>query len=265
PVVGDVGVQDDVVIGVRDAVRAGALQVDGRVRDRRLVVLVRLLARVELVAGGGEVGDADDLPRGAGRGVVLAPVPGCAVALGEELVGQQPAALVGGHARVGRDGRRRDPARGRHGAGVLVVRRRAGEGGEAGEALLVDDPLAQRAALRGRVLVLPRRVGGGALLDRAVPPALVHVGVRDRRVHAGVVLPVVVDVLVDGAAQPAEPAGDAQADLAVRVGVVDVHGLPGGDRHRLEPDDVAELLVPDRHVVGAGRHVLDVEVAGGVA
>ena len=41
--------------------------------------------------------------------------------------------------------------------------------------------------------------------------------------------------------------------------------VAGADGDRQEPDDVAELLVPDRQVVGAGRDVLDVEVAVAVA
>ncbi|GAB3843606.1 hypothetical protein GCM10027610_056590 [Dactylosporangium cerinum] len=122
PVVGHVLVEDDVVGRVRLPVRAGALQVHRDIRDGRLVVLVRLEPRVELVARRREVGDADDLADRSRWIVVLAEVDRGAVALGEELVGQQAAALVGGNARIGRNSGRNHRAGRRHRARVLVVR-----------------------------------------------------------------------------------------------------------------------------------------------
>src|SRR5262249_54045422 len=158
----------DVVAGVRQVVRAEALQAYLDVRDGRLVVLVRGEARVELVAGGREIRDADDLLSGGpGRRVVvlvLAPVDGGAVALGQQLVAQQPTAGVG------------RPVGGR--AVELVVHRRAGRA-EPGEAHLTDEPLAERATFGLLVGVVAGRVGTHVLLDRAVAPALVEVGVRD--------------------------------------------------------------------------------------
>src|SRR5262249_1487467 len=154
PVVGDVLVHDDVVAGVGYAVSAGRLEVHGDVGHGRLVVLMRLELRVELVPRGREVGDADDLARLAGGVVALAPVDRGAVPFEQQLVREQAATLIGRDARVGRRDLRRGEAAGRrHGAGVLVVERRAGIRGEPGEALLVDDPAAERAALRRRVLV----------------------------------------------------------------------------------------------------------------
>jgi hypothetical protein len=147
----------------------------------------------------------------------------------------------------------------------LVVHRSARVGREAREALLVDEPPAERAALCGGVQVVTVRVGERRLLDRPVAPALVHVGVRDRRINARVVLTVAVQVLVDLAAEPGEPARDAEPDAAVVSGVVHVDGLAGLDMNRFEPHDVAELLVPHGQVVVTRRDVLDVEVAGCVA
>ena len=74
PLVGDVLVRDHIVVGVGQPVRTGRLQVDVDVRDGRLVVLMGLEPRVELVAGRGEVRDADDLARRTRRVVALAPV-----------------------------------------------------------------------------------------------------------------------------------------------------------------------------------------------
>jgi hypothetical protein len=173
---------------------------------------------------------------------------------------QQTAALVGRDARVGGHGRGIDGAGRRHNTGVLVVHGWPRIRLEPGEALLVDDPPTERTTLGRRVFVVPVGVGEGPLLDRAVPPPLVHIGVRDGYVHADVVLPVVVQVLVHVAVQPAEPPRDSDADLAVVGGVVGVDGLPRGHGDRLEAHDVVQLLVPDAHVVCAGGDALDVEV-----
>src|SRR5262249_18989148 len=105
PVVGYVLVHDHVIVGVGRAVRARNLQIDGRVGNGGLVVLMRLEARVELVAGGGEVGDADDLARRARGIVALAPVDHGPVTLERGLVHQQAAAPRGRAARGGRGGR----------------------------------------------------------------------------------------------------------------------------------------------------------------
>src|SRR5262249_51925699 len=150
PVVGHVLVHDHVIVRVGQAVRARSLQVDGRVRNGRLVVLVGLEARVELVAGGGEVGDADDLARRARGVVALAPVDHGPVTLERGLVHQQTAALRVRDARVGRSGGRLGDARGRNSASVLVVHRRPGEGGEAGGTPLVDETTPPRAPPRPR-------------------------------------------------------------------------------------------------------------------
>jgi hypothetical protein len=118
PVVGDVLVHDDVVVGVRESVRPGLLQQHSHVRDRGFVVLVRLEARVELVAGRSHVGDAHDL---AGRpGVVpLPPVDRRSVPFQQLLVHEQAAAQRVRDAGI--DRRAVDEARRRDLTGPFVV------------------------------------------------------------------------------------------------------------------------------------------------
>ncbi len=260
PAIGDVLVGDDVVVRVRCPIRAGQLEIHGHAGYAGLVVFARLEPRVELVAGGGVEGDADDLARCPGRVVALTPVDRRAVTLQQELVVQQASAQGGGHARVGRNGRGLDRTRRGHVSGVLIVHRRTRVGLEPGEALLVDDPPAERTAFRSRVFVVSARVSDRGLLDRTIAPALVHIRVPDGCIRAGVVLTVVVQVLVDMAVQPAEPARDTDAGLAVVCDIVGVDCLPFSHGDRLEAHDVVELLVPDAHVVGAGRDALDVKV-----
>src|SRR6185437_5585325 len=123
-----------------------------------------------------EVGDADDLTRRAGRIVSLAPVHGRAVAFEERLVHEQAATLRVRDAGIDRG--TVDEAGRRHVAAPLVMDGRTRVGREAREALLVDDPPAERAALCSGVDVVTVRVGERRLFDRPVAPALVHVSVR---------------------------------------------------------------------------------------
>ena len=231
-----------------------AVELDRHARDAGLVVLGGGQAGVELVARRREVDDARDAAVLVAHVGYPAEVQLGAVRLERALGEQQIAAKLAGEA--GEDGL------------VLVAQGAAGPLAVP-EADLGDLELAQLADLLGEHIV-PVAVGERGLEDAAVAPADIEVDSGDAdfailadavlgRAH-GVAVGVEAVVGEDGAGEPAEPARDAEAALAVDVDGVQVDVLAGADGHQREADDPVEVEVPERQRVDAGWDALDHEV-----